>query len=84
MPACGKNPLKIFFHRTEKQQTVKLGISHEGFEAYQVYDVPGFTLEHFMERSNLQPDIFIDIILYTGEKNVPKSTYVTDVLKSFI
>ena len=55
MPICGENHKKIFFSRTSRLMTLKLGMYHCLCDCYQGcsnYD-PRLTLTHFTPRSNL-------------------------------
>ena len=55
MPIYGKNLKKIFFSRTNRPMTLKLGMLHCPCEYYQgssYYD-PGLTLTYCTPRSNL-------------------------------
>ena len=59
-PIYGKNLLKIFFFRTRRPVTLRLGMQHWGFGAYQVCsnDDPRLTLTYLTSRSNLLPNAF--------------------------
>ena len=59
-PIYGKNLLKIFFFRTRRSVTLRLGMQHWGFGAYQVCsnDDPRLTLTYLTSRSNLLPNAF--------------------------
>ena len=52
---------RIFFSRTKRPMTLKLGMHHRVFEYYQVCpnDDPGLTLTYFMATSNLVPYAFV-------------------------
>ena len=53
MAINSKKPLKIFFSRTRRPMTLKLGMKHQAMELYKVcinHD-PGMTLTFFMARS---------------------------------
>ena len=54
-PIYGKNLLKIFFSRTRKPVTLRLGMEHWGCGAYQVCsnDDPRLTLTYLTSRSSL-------------------------------
>ena len=60
MPIYGKNLLKIFFFRTRRPVTLRLGIWHWRCRAYQVCsnDDPRLTLTYLMSRSSLLPNPF--------------------------
>ena len=53
--------LKIFFSRTNRPMTLKLGMQHRVFKYYQVYsnDDPGLTLTYLTARSNLVHYAFV-------------------------
>ena len=55
MPTYGKNPLEIFFSRTGRPISTKLGMWHRGLQPIIVYSNvdPRVTLTYFMARSNL-------------------------------
>ena len=55
MPIYGKNPLEIFFSRSGRQISTKLGMKHRGLQPIIVYsnDDPRVTLTYFTTRSNL-------------------------------
>ena len=59
-PIYGKNLLKIFFFRTRRPVTLRLGMQHWGCGAYQVCsnDDPRLTLTYLTSRSNLLPNAF--------------------------
>ena len=59
-PIYGKNPFKIFFSRTRRPVTLRLGTKHWGCGAYQVCsnDDPKMTLTYLTSRSNLLPSAF--------------------------
>ena len=59
-PIDGKNLLKIFFSRTRRPVTLRLGMEHWGCEAYQVCsnDDPRLTLTYLASRSSLLPNAF--------------------------
>ena len=59
-PIFGKNLLKIFFSRTRRPVTLRLGTLHWGYGAYQVCsnDDPRLTLTYLTSRSNLLPNAF--------------------------
>ena len=61
MPIYGKNLKKIFFSRTKRLMTLKLGLQHRVFKYYKVCsnDDPVLTLTYFMARSNLVPYAFV-------------------------
>ena len=61
VPIYGKNLKKIFFSRTKRLMTLKLGMQHQELEYYKVYsnDEPGLTLTYFTARSNLVPYAFV-------------------------
>ena len=61
MPIYGKNPSKIFFSRTSRTISTKLGMLHLGLHPVIVYsnDDPGVTLNDFMARSNLVTYAFL-------------------------
>ena len=61
MPIYGKNLKKIFFSRTKRQMTLKLGMQPRVLEHYQIYsnDGPGLTLTNLTARSNLVPCAFV-------------------------
>ena len=73
MPIYGKKTLKIFFSRTNKPMTLKLGMWHCLCKYYQDcsnYD-PGLTLTHFTLRSNLGKSenfYYLDTIAAVGLK----------------
>ena len=54
-PIYGKNPSKIFFSRTDRRISTKLGMYHRGLQPIIVCsnDDPGLTLTYFTARSNL-------------------------------
>ena len=54
-PIYGKNPSKIFFSRTGRRISTKLGMQHRGLKPIIVCssDDPGVTLTYFTARSNL-------------------------------
>ena len=58
MPIYGKNLLKIFFSRTRRPVTLRLGMEHWGCGAYQVCsnDDPMLTLTYLTSRSSLLPN----------------------------
>ena len=57
----GKNLKKIFFSRSKRPMTLKLGLQHPVLKYYQINsnDDPGLTLTYFMARSNLVPYAFV-------------------------
>ena len=59
-PIYGKKTLKIFFSRTRRPVTLRLGMLHWGCGAYQVSsnDDPKMTLTYLTSRSNLLPYAF--------------------------
>ena len=61
MPIYGKNLKKIFFSRTKRLMTLKVGMQHEVLEYYQVCsnDDPGLTLTYFTARSDLVHYAFV-------------------------
>ena len=61
MPIYSKNLKKIFFSRTKRPMTLKLGMQHRVLEYYQVCsnDDHGLTFTYFMARSNLVPYAFV-------------------------
>ena len=54
MPVYGKNPSKIFFSRTRRPNSTKLGILHRGLQLTIGYtnDDPGLTWTYLTARSN--------------------------------
>ena len=54
-PIYGKNPLEIFFSRTGRLISTKLGLLYQGLQPIIIYsnDDPGVTLTYFTARSNL-------------------------------
>ena len=56
----GKNLLQIFFSRTSRPVTLRLGMEHWEYGAYQVYanDEPKMTLTYLTSWSNLLPNAF--------------------------
>ena len=63
MPIYGKNLNKIFFPRTKRSMTLKLGMQHRVLEYYQICsnDDHELTLTYFTARSNLVPYAFVKI-----------------------
>ena len=59
MPIYCKNLKKIFFSRTQKSKTLKLGMKHWVLEYYLKTDDPGLTLTYFTTMSNLVPYAFV-------------------------
>ena len=61
MPIYGKNPLEIFFSRTGRLISTKLGMKHRGLQPIIVYsnDNPRVTLTYFTPRSNLVIQAFL-------------------------
>ena len=55
MPIFDKNPSKIFFSKTGRPISTKLGIKHLRLKYYNEYinHEPAMTLTHFMARSSL-------------------------------
>ena len=60
MPIYGKNLLKIYFSRTRRPVTLRLGMLYWGCGAYQVCsnDDPRVTLTYLTSRSSLLPNAF--------------------------
>ena len=61
MPIYGKNLKKIFFSRTQRPMTLKLGMQHWVLEYYQdcSNDDPGLTLTYFTAMSHSVPYSFV-------------------------
>ena len=59
-PKYGKNLLKIFFSRTRRPVTLRLGMLYWGCGAYQVCsnDDPRLILTYLTSRSSLLPNAF--------------------------
>ena len=62
MPIYGKNLLKIFYSRTRRPVTLRLGMKYWGCGAYQVCsnDDPRMTLTYLTSRSSLLPNAFVE------------------------
>ena len=60
MPICG-NKKQIFFSRTKRPMTLKVGMQHRVLEYFQICsnDDPELTLTYFTARSNLIPYAFV-------------------------
>ena len=70
MPIYDKIPFKIFFSRTKKQGTLKLGIKHPCLETYQICSMMFLSLPlTFLERGQ------IDFPMCLYEKNIEKSIF---------
>ena len=61
MPIYSKNLKKIFFSRTKRPMTLKLGLQHRVLEYYQVNSNNDtvLNLTYFTARSNLVPYVFV-------------------------
>ena len=57
VPIYGKNLKKIFFSRTKRPMTLKLGMQHRIFEYYQICSnsAPGLTLTYFTGKVKFGP-----------------------------
>ena len=61
MPIYGKNPSKIFFSKTKRQISMKLGVKHRWLKYYNVFinhDLV-ITLTQFMARSTWVAHAFV-------------------------
>ena len=85
LPICGKNLKKVFFSRTKRQTTFKVGMQHRVLEYYQVYSNydPELTLTYFTAMSNLVPCAFVWEKGKTMDFQKLMSSMMTEVTRSF-